>query len=333
VSNVRTTITRLLYVALGAIAFSAVAAVAATTIGTNIQTDGTLNVGGFFGISTTTPGSLFSVGGITNFTAATSTFYSSGGINLTHGCFAVNGTCVGDGGGTTPSPLPFFGNQTNTAWVRPSLSTFSTWLNQTPPGLATATADDGANGLPLIIQTVDDGSLYQITGLLKSMGPPPWTITVALAGISNISSGAVSFYPIVLRNSVSDKAVALIWWGGNATVSGNGGSVQITHWTNVSSGTSPLSTPGGASNQGFGFPFPDYIAWFRIHNDGTNLTFSISQEGALFLPLPYTETLASFIGSVDQVGFGVDRLNDGNSQTGSDISVASALWSWVETSP
>jgi hypothetical protein len=30
------------------------------------------------------------------------------------------------------NPLPFFGN--NTPWVRPSLATFSTWLNQAPSG-------------------------------------------------------------------------------------------------------------------------------------------------------------------------------------------------------
>jgi hypothetical protein len=77
---------------------------AATTIGTNISTDGTLNVGGDFGIAASSPGSTFSIGGITNFTSATSTFYSSGGINLAGGgCFAVNGTCVGAGGSSLPT--------------------------------------------------------------------------------------------------------------------------------------------------------------------------------------------------------------------------------------
>src|SRR5665213_1124879 len=51
------------------------------------------------GIGTTTPGSTFSIQGIANWTTATSTFYSSGGINLTSGCFALNGTCVTGGGG------------------------------------------------------------------------------------------------------------------------------------------------------------------------------------------------------------------------------------------
>ena len=57
---------------------------------------------GNVGIGTTTPGSLLSLGGIANFTAATSTFYSSGGLNLAGGCYAISGTCltVGSFGGT-----------------------------------------------------------------------------------------------------------------------------------------------------------------------------------------------------------------------------------------
>ena len=53
---------------------------------------------------TTTPGSPFSINNIANFDVATSTFYTTGGINLEAGCFAINGTCIGGGsGGGTPS--------------------------------------------------------------------------------------------------------------------------------------------------------------------------------------------------------------------------------------
>ncbi len=80
------------------------------TVGTNslVVNPTTGNVG----IGTSTPGSLLSLGGIANFTTATSTFYSSGGINLTSGCFAVNGVCAGTGTGSvgagTQGQLPFF---------------------------------------------------------------------------------------------------------------------------------------------------------------------------------------------------------------------------------
>jgi hypothetical protein len=88
-------------VVVGALTLSVGISYAATTIGTNIVTDGSLNVGSLFGVATSSPGSLFSVGGVTNFTTATSTFYSSGGVNLSGGCFAVNGTCVGDSSGSS----------------------------------------------------------------------------------------------------------------------------------------------------------------------------------------------------------------------------------------
>jgi hypothetical protein len=63
----------------------------AITIGANSDV---INFGVNVGIGTTTPGSLLSLNNIANFTTATSTFYSTGGLNLTGGCFSINGTCV-----------------------------------------------------------------------------------------------------------------------------------------------------------------------------------------------------------------------------------------------
>lgn len=70
---------------------------------TNSADGDILNItsGGLFGFASTTPGTLFSIGtnnGI-NFTAATSTFNSTGGINITAGCFAIRGSCISGGGG------------------------------------------------------------------------------------------------------------------------------------------------------------------------------------------------------------------------------------------
>lgn len=54
----------------------------------------TINTNGYLGIGTTSPGSLLSIGGVANFTVGTSTFYGTGGVNLSAGCYAVNGTCL-----------------------------------------------------------------------------------------------------------------------------------------------------------------------------------------------------------------------------------------------
>lgn len=55
----------------------------------------TLANNGFLGIGTSTPGSLLSLQGIVNFTTATSSFYSTGGLDLQGGgCFSISGTCL-----------------------------------------------------------------------------------------------------------------------------------------------------------------------------------------------------------------------------------------------
>lgn len=56
---------------------------------------------GNIGIGTTSPETLFSINGIANFRTATTTFSSTGGIDLSSGCFAINGVCVGAGSGAT----------------------------------------------------------------------------------------------------------------------------------------------------------------------------------------------------------------------------------------
>jgi len=53
------------------------------------------DTGSLIGIGATTPGSILSINGVANWTTATSTFYSTGGINLSGGCFSIGGTCVG----------------------------------------------------------------------------------------------------------------------------------------------------------------------------------------------------------------------------------------------
>jgi hypothetical protein len=63
------------------------------------------NTDGRLGIGTSTPGTILSVQGVANWTTGTSTIYSTGGINLSGGCFSINGACVGgtSGSGTVGS--------------------------------------------------------------------------------------------------------------------------------------------------------------------------------------------------------------------------------------
>lgn len=73
-------------------------AVASTTNATLFNVLG----GGNVGIGTTSPGTLLSIQGIANFTAATTTYQSTGGIDLRGGgCYAINGTCLSSGSSLT----------------------------------------------------------------------------------------------------------------------------------------------------------------------------------------------------------------------------------------
>ncbi len=114
------------------------------------------------GIGTTSPGSLLSIQGVANFTTATSTFY--GGLNLTAGCYAINGTCVGGSGGTVTSIA------TNNGLTGGTITTTGTI------GLAAIAANSvlgnstGSSGVPSAIAT---SSLFQnasasVSGLLTS---------------------------------------------------------------------------------------------------------------------------------------------------------------------
>lgn len=116
---------------------------------------------GNVGIATTSPGSIFSVKNVTNFTAATSTFYGSGGLNLTSGCYAIAGTCIGSGGsgsGTVNS------GTTNQAAYYPSNGTAVSGSN-------TLTIDE-SNGFVGINKTnptddFDVGNIDNDNGLVK----------------------------------------------------------------------------------------------------------------------------------------------------------------------
>ncbi len=79
-----------------------------TANGTTLTATSSLFISGpgDIGIGTTSPYALLSIGNTNGigFTLATSTFNTTGGINLASGgCFAINGVCIGNAGSATPA--------------------------------------------------------------------------------------------------------------------------------------------------------------------------------------------------------------------------------------
>ncbi len=128
---------------------------------------GRFNTTGNFGIGTTSPGSLLSVGDTTgiNFSTATSTFNSTGGIDLKNGCFSKNGTCITGGGAS----LSGTGLVTNIGSTQSTLSTSSIPLNVQDYGaVGNGVADDtSAIKTAMNIATSTSRNLYFPKGTYK----------------------------------------------------------------------------------------------------------------------------------------------------------------------
>ena len=153
------------------------------TIGANSDV---VNFGVNVGIGTTTPGSLFSVGGIANWTGATSTFYSTGGINIQGGCFSINGTCIGGSGGGSVfgNPNTWTALQTfNAGFIAQASSTIVGPLTVTGAltlGTGTTTAGNGFN---------ITGGCFSINGTcITGGGGPTYTFSYPLTNTSNTIS-------------------------------------------------------------------------------------------------------------------------------------------------
>lgn len=156
---------------------SAGSGIALSTIssGTNenmsINAKGTGNIilqniaSGNVGIASSTPGSLLSVGNTNgiNFTTATTSFSSTGGINIASGCFAVGGACLTTGGsGTvgsgTTGQTPYYAANGTTLTATSTLF----FNNNGTLGIATTTGT-----APLSIE----GNLTTVQGIRLDNGP------------------------------------------------------------------------------------------------------------------------------------------------------------------
>ena len=155
------------------------------TIGANADTVDFMGSGNV-GIGTTTPGSLFSVNGVGNWTAATSTFYSTGGINLSGGCFSINGTCIGGSGGGVAlgNPNTWTALQTlGAGFIAQASSTVVGPLTITGAltlGSGTTTTSNGIN---------INGGCFSLNGTcINGGGGPTYTFSYPLTNTSNTIS-------------------------------------------------------------------------------------------------------------------------------------------------
>lgn len=114
----------------------------------------------------------------------------------------------------------------------------------------------------------------------------PWNLYLRANPI--LGSSGNDQFGLVVANSASGKLLLF-----SRSIGAAGLTVQ--EWTNPTTFSSSLLTA----------PFPSFQAphWLRINNDGTTLTMYYSYDGLLWVSMG-TRTLATFLGSVDRIGYG-----------------------------
>lgn len=192
---------------------------------------------------------------------------------------------------STPDPADdeFSGASLDTAGTRFSGAIAWAWRNQ---GGATATLADG------FLTLTAPGASSQNNRIIEQVAATaPWTYRAKLFDPFMTESN-FALAGMVLVNSTTGKLIAF----SKAYISGL--VLAVSHYDNVTTFSSGTNLAVFASRS---FHGPLYL---EIENDGTNLTFRYSDTGLDGTFITHsTETVASYLGSADTIGFFGNSLN------------------------
>lgn len=202
-----------------------------------------------------------------------------GGAGTTSGTYAARPAAGNAGAAYISTDGPYYSVDDGAAWtdllpgfgevmVPPSAGW--SWVNQ-----AGSTRTDAGGSISI------SGGSGNLSLLMRSVGAAPWTLNAVIErgpfGVGNFQSY------LAMQNAAGN----LVLWG------------DIVDQTRVHRWNSPTSFASSGANVGR----PTAQMAFRIENDGTDITFYdlIAPGSAVSLA---TEALATFLGSVTEIGFG-----------------------------
>ncbi len=240
--------------------------------GTGINGQGSNVSTGNIGIGTTTPGSIFAIGNVANFTTATSTFYSTGGINLAGGCFAVGGTCINTTGASTTllsdnntfSGKNIFAAATSSSFAITGLA--NSLLSVNANGSIIATTSIGTNLLTGTLGTVN-GTAFSVGSSITVGGAS----TTLLADNNTFSGSDIFSAPLTVGNSINGLTVS-----GAATTTG---SLSVNASISVGGATSTIGAGSIALNRSAADPF---FVWSESGNTIAQIRADNVENGLYF---------------------------------------------------
>jgi hypothetical protein len=131
----------------------------------------------------------------------------------------------------------------------------------------------------------------------------PWKVRVKLIGVAALVNFR-SLGLLVAKGTTTDKLMSI------AIGSGTTNAVAVNRWTNWTTfsanvGTTLTSADVGTMGDG---------AILEIENDSTNLIFRWAsvQNGGVKMRQIHSETIAAFMGSIAEIGIGIDNNNNTN---------------------
>ena len=101
-----------------------------------------------------------------------------------------------------------------------------------------------------------------------------------------------------VRNSSNGKIMSIA-----KVLLGTGNALEVDKWTSLTA----FSANAASQAASLYSEIPSRL-WLRIAGNGTNVTFYYSANGSDWQQL-FTETIATFLGSIDQVGLFIDQEN------------------------
>ena len=213
-------------------------------------------------------------------------------------------------GGSGPAYAPGWGKSyAGGSWARPASAAFTSFGTTGATGTA-PTVTDLAGG-PLRTTYANGSGTW--SGLKQAISGASWTLE-AFVTVEALLTGSGASTGLLLVNSSSGAFVAFVIFGN--------GQLYIQHWGGFNGTQGFTSNVYNASL----YTSPTQLH-FRVVFDGTNLTFYVADDPTddFSWSKLYTETVSSFIGSVDTIGFGANTSAPGTAGVN--------LYGWTVTTP